>query len=199
MKRAVLGILLSTLLSTAQAGMLTINNGSGMRFSGYDGEPKTISGAHSIGSFGSLASTSSGNFYVTYLGQESGYVNFFTLASAGPLLESDPIGKTISTSVAPGTIDFSFTDGKGATFSNGDAQTSVLGFSIFSENAVNQYGTFNYILGFNDSFTGDADYDDFVVGVKFVAAVPEAETYSMMLAGLGLLGFVAGHRREKRS
>jgi len=51
-------------------------------------------------------------------------------------------------------------------------------------------------LGFNDSYRGDADYDDFVVGVNFVAApVPEPQTYAMLLAGLGLIGFSA-RRRE---
>jgi hypothetical protein len=200
MKRIALGILLSTLLGTAQAGMLTINDGSNMSFSGYNGEPKTVTGAQSNGSFGSLVATSAGTFYVTYLGQESSYINFFTLADAGLLLESDPLGKTISTHVGSGTVNFSFTDSKGATFSNGEAQTSVLGFSIFSQNTTNQYGAFDYILGFNDSFKGDADYDDFVVGVRFVAApVPEAETYSMMLAGMGLIGFVTNRRREKKS
>jgi hypothetical protein len=54
------------------------------------------------------------------------------------------------------------------------------------------------LLGFNDSYTGDADYDDFVVGVNFVSApVPEPETYAMLLAGLALIGFSARHRRSK--
>jgi hypothetical protein len=30
-----------------------------------------------------------------------------------------------------------------------------------------------------------------------VAAVPEAETYAMMLAGLGLVGFMGAARRKK--
>ena len=41
-------------------------------------------------------------------------------------------------------------------------------------------------------------YDDYVFhleGIATVAAVPEAETYAMMLAGLGLVGFMAKRRR----
>jgi hypothetical protein len=60
-------------------------------------------------------------------------------------------------------------------------------------------------------FTGDANggdafnpalewtshgLDDFSgLGVHSIAAIPEPETYALMLAGLGLLGFVARRRR----
>jgi hypothetical protein len=33
----------------------------------------------------------------------------------------------------------------------------------------------------------------------YLAPIPEPETYAMMLAGLGLIGFVAGRRRRKLS
>jgi hypothetical protein len=55
-------------------------------------------------------------------------------------------------------------------------------------------GEFDYVLGFNDGRKIDADYDDLVVGIK-VSVVPEPETYALMLAGLGIMGFVARRRR----
>jgi hypothetical protein len=58
--------------------------------------------------------------------------------------------------------------------------------------------TFAYVIGYNDS-AGSAtlgDWDDFVIGVN-IAPIPEPETYAMLLAGLGLMGFVA--RRRKKS
>jgi hypothetical protein len=58
--------------------------------------------------------------------------------------------------------------------------------------------TFAYVIGYNDS-AGAAhlgDWDDFVIGVN-IAPIPEPETYAMLLAGLGLMGFVA--RRRKKS
>jgi hypothetical protein len=33
-------------------------------------------------------------------------------------------------------------------------------------------------------------------GNLMIAAVPEAETYAMMLAGLGLVGFMVARRRQ---
>jgi hypothetical protein len=119
------------------------------------------------------------------------------LGLGGNLLESNFLGKTISTSLGLGTVGFSFSDnaGSGHTFANGSQQTNPLGFAIL-KGQTNIYGTFQYLLGFNDSYKGDADYDDFVVGVNFVASpVPEPETYAMILAGLGLVGFSIRRRR----
>jgi hypothetical protein len=50
---------------------------------------------------------------------------------------------------------------------------------------------------FNDA-AGDRDYDD--MGVKItVTAVPEPETYGMMLLGLGLVGTIARRRSKQKA
>jgi hypothetical protein len=51
-------------------------------------------------------------------------------------------------------------------------------------------GEYDFVLGFNDSYKYDADHNDLVVGFK-VSVVPEPETYALLLAGLGIMGFIA--------
>lgn len=210
MKRIVLGLMFASMVGIAQASMvsiaqtdtatLEIANRSEVTFSNYDGQPRSVTGAQSSGFWGSLFTTGVGVFSATYLGNESGYVNQFSFGLGGSeLLESQSLGTTISMWVDGGTVNFSFSDnaGSGHVFNNGDQQGNPFGFAIM-KGQTNIYGTFDYLLGFNDSFTGDADYDDFVVGINFVAAVPEPETYAMLLTGLGLLGMSLRGRKSGR-
>jgi hypothetical protein len=46
-------------------------------------------------------------------------------------------------------------------------------------------------------FSGN--FDTVAQDQLYLAPIPEPETYAMMLAGLGLIGFVAGRRRRKLS
>lgn len=194
------GFLFFVFCSGALASGLEVANASVVTFSNYNGQPLSVTGAESSGLWGALFTTSGGTFSATYLGNESGYVNNFSFGLSGAsLLESNSLGVTISQTVGAGTVSFNFKDngGLGHTFYNGEQQQNPFGFVIMS-GQTNKYGTFDYLLGFNDSYTGDADYDDFVVGVNFVAApVPEPETYAMLLAGLGLLGMSVRRRKNE--
>jgi len=213
MKRIIFGLLLSAVWGVSQAGSLVIHNAKSATFKGnYDGEPKTVTGAESKGKLGTLFATSAGTFSVTYLGQESGYTDSFSLGNGKGILESDPLGTTISETVnAAGIVSFSFSDYYQVfdncrkrtktytdTFSNGQTSGPGFGYAIM-RGQTNQYGTFDYILGFNDIYSSDADYDDFVVGVKFISAVaqvPEPQTNAMLLAGLGLIGLSIRRRKS---
>lgn len=205
MQRILLTLCIFAIFGIAQAGTLEIANSTNVSFRGYDGQPLQVTGTEKKGWWGTLVATSAGVFSATYLGNESGYVDSYHFGTGnGALIEANQVGTTISQSVKAGTVSFSFSDndGYGHTFKNGDQQQNRFGYVIM-QGQNNSYGVFDYILGFNDSYTGDADYDDFVVGVKFTSAnppvvtpVPEPQTYAMMLAGFGLLGLSARRRKS---
>ena len=54
-------------------------------------------------------------------------------------------------------------------------------------------GTTNWLFAYEDGT--DFDYNDMAVKVESIVAVPEPETYALMLAGLGVMGYM--HRRRK--
>lgn len=178
----------------SQASGLSVLGSTPLTFAGYNGQPSTATGIYTSGSLGALAASSAGTISFTYLGNESGYNNSFSFSGI-TFTEANSVGTTASASVNAGTLDFSFSDSQGASVSNGTAATPVLGFAILNGNLTPisgpNYGPFDYVLGFNDSSSGDADYDDFVVGVNFtpISAVPLPASLPLLAAALGFFTF----------
>ena len=223
MKKLALAAALLGVFGTAQATGLSVANQSGLinPFVNYNGQPATITGAETAGVYGNLVANVAGTITFTYLGQESGNKNRFKLdlGSSNQYFYDNngssgqtALGSSITdTTVAPGLVDFKFTDTSPWLFdqsvSNGSNPNKFNGLSFaFLGSVVNgafvfdtttTYGSFDYIIGLND-LANDDDYDDLVVGVKFTpSAVPVPAALPLMATALGLFGFGASRRRIK--
>lgn len=192
-------------LGSTTQGSLSIGNATAVSFSGYDGSPAKTTGTLSQGYTGTLTALTAGTISFTYLGSEATYKNVFNF-NGQHLYPEWLSGDTLSAKIGAGTVAFSFTNYAGllgwdtATYANG----SNFGSMAFMP-AVNttKYGNFDFVIGFNDkrpgSSAGDRDFDDFVVGVKFVPkitppAIPEPGTWALM--ALGLAGVAVAARRR---
>ena len=98
-------------------------------------------------------------------------------------------------------------DGRGiCQLADGSVTFGTHGYTYNTLTTPQQFSLFRYVgtasiiyfLGVEDipsTMRSDHDYNDFVAEVRFANPIPEAQTYAMVLAGLGLLGFAARRRR----
>ena len=123
--------------------------------------------------------------------QESDYRNYFVTV-AGALFDDINIGDSV-TIRTPAALQFAFgsLDASG-TAVNGLNQTGYEASGAAF--AINWLSPTSLLIGYNDSFTGDNDYDDLVIRADFVE-VPEP--MPAMLLGLGLMG--VGLTRMRRA
>ncbi len=153
---------------------------------------------------GALVTNHSGVATFTYLGQESGYTDSLNLPASGlSLFESNPVGTSIISVVnSTGPLNFRFVElisPTNASANNGGIWGPNTSIGLIGRNMSVLGNTYQYVLGYNDS-AGSAtlgDWDDFVIGVNFTTQVPEPEVYGMMVAGLGLLGWVGRRRKQQ--
>ena len=133
----------------------------------------------------------------TFLGQESGYNNkFYDVSGGNALFESDPIGTSVSSWVnILGPLSFKFEGNVDKFAVNGGPWDKGTSIGLIGTNMQVGSTVYDFVIGYNDSagqkYLGD--WDDFVIGVS---AVPEPETYAMLLIGLGLIGFSLRNQRR---
>src|SRR5258706_13752451 len=155
-------------------------------------------GAYTSGQYGTFSSTAAGTFSLTYLGQESAYSDGVRIVVAGrSLTEGNHVGDWISGPMTAGAaLDFTFFGSEGSSSTNGGSATPHATFTPARTNVTTRAGDLAYVIGYNDSALHD-DWDDFVIGLNPTAPVPEPQTYALLLAGLGVIGFVARRRQAR--
>ena len=149
-----------------------------------------------------MINTTAGVLTATFLGFEALDTDTFTFSlSSGTLSNKGALNASISGNVAAGPLAFTFADlFQGTSIGNGQNLGDFTSYAVLGSFAGAVFtpftlgGTYDLILGFNDGMRVDSDYDDIVVGLR-VAAIPEPETYALILAGLCAVGFLQRRRR----
>jgi hypothetical protein len=210
MKRILSAVALAALAVSANA-QLTFSGGTAQNIVDYN--PTGPTNPQNFGLRGSTinASAGGGTLTATFLGFEALDTDRYTfnMGAFGFLTNNTAIAgvTSISGNVAGGALNFTFSDetAGGASVSNGQmGGAPTLSYAVLGTQGegggftpYTQGGLYDLVLGFNDSLNVDGDYDDLVVGLR-LNPVPEPETYALMLAGLGAVGFIA-RRRQKRA
>jgi hypothetical protein len=203
LKRILFVVSLLAATGAAQAGLSFNTTTTTTRTEAFDVADLPAFAVGTSVNLGSLMTDQAGTITFTYLGQESGYTDSFHLLVNGTnLYESNPIGTSVSAVVGgPGAVNFSFEGAAGRFAVNGGTWDTGTSIGLINANQVYSglgAGNYQFILGYNDSAGSSTlgDWDDFVVGVNFVPAVPEPQTYALMLAGLGAVAFMTRRRRQ---
>jgi hypothetical protein len=154
------------------------------------------------GTIGTLNIDGPGVVTFTFLGKEAGYTNYFFNVGGTDqtIFNTDSAGSTsVQIYATAGILNFSFgtsSPSTGSVVTNGSATDSNGTFAVFAGGSSG----YRYVLGFDDrgaisNGITDRDFDDMVIGVS-VSPVPEPGTYAMLLAGLGVMGFVMRRRLD---
>jgi len=204
MKKLMTALALATLAASAGA-QVTSSGGTdrtalvGVNPNGPAGTLLNVGGRESA-----LVNTSSGVLTATFLGFEALDTDTFTFSlGSGTLSNKDAVGSSISGNVGAGLLDFAFRDQfTGTLVGNGQNLGDFTSYAVLGSFAGAVFtpftlgGAYDLIIGFNDGLRVDADYDDMVIGLR-VAAVPEPESYALLLAGLVAVGFISRRRRPR--
>jgi hypothetical protein len=217
MRKIGLAILLMMTFGMAQASSLNIvNPSSSFDIVKYNGDSRWIAGGYkTAGVFGALSASGPGTITVTYLGNSSLWLDDFKFGDSlggGKLTEKCYVGQcSISAEIGKGIVDFMFEDDHGGLIKNGATHglypsfaflldnkqsTSYAASFDYGKNAGKKHYDFQYLLGFNDSWGGDADFDDYVVGINFVPS-PVPLPAAAWLFATALLGFTALSSRRR--
>src|SRR6478735_11367858 len=204
MNKAIFALALATFAMGAGAQVTFVDGTERPVFANYNpnGVAATL-GPVVGGREDSMINTTAGTLTATFLGFEAIDTDTFTFTlSSGTLSNKGALNASISGPVAAGALNFTFADVfMGTAIGNGQNLGDFTSYAVLGSFAGTVFtpftlgGAYDLILGFNDGLRVDSDYDDMVIGLR-VTAVPEPETYALLLAGLGAVGFVARRRQR---
>jgi hypothetical protein len=175
---------------------------------GLVGAIAVLTPAPSQAALGDSLFATGGTITATFEGSDAGYDSQLALVVTSASYSSAFIFPNHSTAVGT-TFDFgSFSAGAaldfqlyvvntGYTWHTGPGSGNADG--IAHANVIYNFPSAGKtFVGFEDLYGGgDFDYNDHMFSFTNVSAIPEPETYAMLLAGLGLLGFAARRRKLK--
>jgi len=203
MKQLLSALALAALATSAGAQVTFAGGTDRNSFAAYNPNGAAAGLAPTGGKEDANINTTAGMLTATFLGFEAIDTDSFTFTlSSGTLSNKGALNASISGPVAAGALNFTFADlFQGTAIGNGQNLGDFTSYAVLGSFAGTVFtpftlgGAYDLILGFNDGLRVDSDYDDMVIGLR-VTAVPEPETYALLLAGLGAVGFVAGRRRK---
>ena len=204
MKRVLSALALASFAVLAQAQVTFVDGTERPLFANYNpnGAAGTL-GPIVGGREDAMINTTAGILTATFLGFEALDTDTFTFTlSSGTLSNKGALNASISGPVSAGALNFTFADVfQGTAIGNGQNLGDFTSYAVLGSFAGAVFtpftlgGAYDLILGFNDGMRVDSDYDDIVVGLR-VVAIPEPETYALLVAGLGAVGFIARRRRK---
>lgn len=202
MKRILLATALFIAVGAANASVSLVG-GTNISFAGY-ANPAILTDPQTSGLKNALLVSDDPHdlLTVTFLGKAAGHVNQFFVDDALVFDNLAPVSSSYGQYSAGSPLNFAFRDSNdGSVVHDGGNPHTFVSYAVFGTTVAGVFtpytkdGQFDFVLGFNDSYRYDTDYNDLVVGFK-VSAVPEPGTTALVLAGLGVMGLLARRRRN---